>query len=314
MRVRILNPDADDPFAITATQWAAATTRHKAAALSRTDGNDAHILIAPPGVLARALPLAMPDLRMIFLTASGPDRLMPFIWLPDGVLLVNNRGVHGSKVGDYVLMALLMLGNAMPHFAAAQRAQTWAPRFTPVLRGKRVTIIGTGDLGQSAARAAATRGMIPIGVNTRGALVDGFDAVFAVDALDACLPTSDFLVLACPLTAATRGMINRDRLTLLPKGAGVINVGRGALLNTEALCDLLEQDHIGGAVCDVFDPEPIAADDRLWTTRNLVITPHVAADDPASYNDDSLDIFFRNLAAWRAGTPLPNLIDLARGY
>ena len=314
MRARIMNPPADDPFAISTAQWNAAVTRHRVADVALCDSEDAEILIAPPGILARALPLSMPSLRMIFLTASGPDRLMPFTWLPDGVLLVNNRGVHGRKVGDYVLMALLMLGHAMPQFAAAQRAQIWAPRYTEGLRGKRVTIIGTGDLGHGAARAAGTLGMLVTGVNTNGHPVEDFAATVAVAALDTVLPTSDFLVLACPLTAATRGMLDRRRLGLLPSGAGLVNVGRGALLDTNALCDLLEAGQLGGAVCDVFDPEPIAPGDRLWTTRNMMITPHVAADDPATYNDDSLDILFRNLAAWRAGNPLPNLVDVARGY
>ncbi len=317
MRIHIQNPPDSDAFAITRAQWDAAAQRHAASHLEVTidaDGADAELLIASPGVLAGMLPLALPRLRGIFLTAAGPDRLMPFTWLPDDVVLMNNRGVHGRKVGEYVLMALLMLANAMPHYAAAQRAQAWLPRFSPSLRGRAVTIIGTGDLGGGAARQARHCGMVVTGVNTSGAAQAGFDRVVAVADLDTVLPGSEFLVLACPLTAATRNLLNADRLAQLPDGAGLVNVGRGALLDADALCDRLDAGKLGGAVCDVFDPEPIASGDRLWTTPNLVITPHVAADDPSSYNDDSLDIFFRNLAALRAGNRPPNQIDLARGY
>ena len=138
--------------------------------------------------------------------------------------------------------------------------------------------------------------------------------VLPVAALDTELPDSESLVLACPLTPATRNLLHADRLARLPHSAGLVNVGRGALWDQAALCDRLTAGQLGGAVADVFDPEPIPPGDRLWATPNLVITPHVAADDPSSYNADSLDLFFTNLAAWRTGARPPNLVDLARGY
>jgi glyoxylate/hydroxypyruvate reductase A len=315
MRIHIQNPDGDDLFAITEAQWDNAATRHGAAGHAASFGTapgETEILIAPPGVLARMLPLALPHLKMIFLTASGPDRLMPFTWLPPGVALVNNRGVHGRKVGEYVAMALLMLANRMPDYAAQQREQLWQPHFSPVLRGRRVTVVGTGDLGAGAARQARHFGMVVTGVNTSGRSHPDFDQV--VTGLDAVLPGSEFLVLACPLTEQTRNLLDRRRIGLLPPGAGLVNVGRGALLDMVALCDRLDAGTLSGAVCDVFDPEPIAPGDRIWTTSRMVITPHVAADDPSSYNADSLDLFFVNLAAWQVGAVLPNLVDLARGY
>jgi len=314
-RIHIQNPAGDDPFAITQAQWDAAAVRRSAADDTVSFGappDDTEILIVPPGVLARMLPLNLPRLKMIFLTASGPDRLMPFTWLPAGVALVNNRGVHGRKVGEYVAMALLMLANRMPDYAAQQRAKVWQPHFSPVLRGRRVTVVGTGDLGSGAARQARHFGMVVTGVNTSGRAHPDFDRV--VTGIDAVLPDSEFVVLACPLTEQTRNLLDSGRIGLLPAGAGLVNVGRGALLDIAALCDRLDAGTLSGAVCDVFDPEPIAPDDRVWTTRNLVVTPHVAADDPVSYNADSLDLFFVNLAAWRAGTPLPNQVDLTRGY
>ena len=94
----------------------------------------------------------------------------------------------------------------------------------------------------------------------------------------------------------------------------MVNIGRGELLDQDALCDMLDQGHLSGAVLDVFTPEPIPADHRLWSTPNLIISPHTSADDPATYNPRSLDIFLENLRAWRDGKPLPNRFDIVRGY
>jgi phosphoglycerate dehydrogenase-like enzyme len=138
--------------------------------------------------------------------------------------------------------------------------------------------------------------------------------VIGVGGLDAALRGTQFLVLACPLTDATRGLIDRRRLELLPGGAGVVNIGRGELIDQDALCDQLDSGRLSGAVLDVFDPEPIPPGHRLWTTRNLIISPHTSADDPATYNAISLDLFLENLRAWRDGNPLPNRFDIARGY
>jgi glyoxylate/hydroxypyruvate reductase len=109
-------------------------------------------------------------------------------------------------------------------------------------------------------------------------------------------------------------LLDRRRIGLLPAGAGVVNIGRGALLDQDALCDALDAGALGGAILDVFVPEPVPPGHRLWATRNLVMTPHVSADDPLTYNPNSLDIFFQNLRALRDGAPLPNRFDIARGY
>jgi phosphoglycerate dehydrogenase-like enzyme len=135
-----------------------------------------------------------------------------------------------------------------------------------------------------------------------------------VDALDSVLPASEFLILACPLTPQTSGLFDRRRLALLPRGAGLLNIGRGPLLDQDALCDLLQSGHLSGAILDVTAPEPPPPGDRVWATPNLVLTPHVSADNPVTYNPDSLDLFFANLAAFRAGRPMPNRVDTSRGY
>ena len=99
-----------------------------------------------------------------------------------------------------------------------------------------------------------------------------------------------------------------------PEGAGLVNIGRGALLDQDALCDALDNGRLGGAVLDVFVPEPVPPGHRLWTTPNLIMSPHTSADDPDTYNPESLDLFFANLRALRDGQPMPNQFDTQRGY
>ena len=319
MRIHVQNTANDQAFAITPSMWAAADGQGDVS-FGETEAEflaglaEAEVLLTATNALKAYYPCPSPKLKMIFCASAGLDRLAPFDWLPDGVALLNNRGVHGARAGEYAAMALLMLAGKMPQMIAAQHAGRWEKHYASVLAGRHLTVVGTGDLGSSGARLARMFGMRTTGVRTRAVAHLDFDAVVAVDAIDSVLPQTDFLLLAAPLTPETNGMIDRRRLELLPVGAGVINIGRGALLEQDALCDLLDAGHLGGAVLDVFVPEPIPTGHRLWTTRNLVITPHVAADDPATYARHSLQIFLRNLAAFERGEPLPNRFDTARGY
>ncbi|MBU6498232.1 MAG: D-2-hydroxyacid dehydrogenase [Rhodospirillales bacterium] len=324
MRIHVQN-DAHDPhFAITPAQWAQAAELAGEPAHAVSFGDDpgalaaalqsAEMLIAGPATLAAHRPLAAPHLRLIFCTAAGVDRLLPLDWLPAGAALLNNRGAHGAKVGEYVAMALLMLGSGLPAMLRNQRAHAWRPLFTPTLRDRQVVVVGAGDLGGAAAGAARRFGARVTGVRASGAPHPDFDRMVAADALDSVLPGADFLVLACPLTDATRHLLDARRLALLPRHAGVVNVGRGALLDQAALAAALREARLGGAVLDVVSPEPLPAGDPLWDAPNLILTPHVAADDPTRYSAHTLEIVFRNLRAGRAGLAYPNRVDPGRGY
>lgn len=274
---------------------------------------DAEILIAHAAALLGGLPPA-PKLRLVYVTSAGLEKLAPFEWLPRGVKLLNNRGTHAAKAGEFGLMALLMLVNRMPALFTAQREGRWRQKHGSVLAGHHVVVVGLGTLGGTTAQHARQFGMRVTGIRTRAEPHPGCDRVLAVADLDAVLPEAEMLFLATPLTDATKGLLSRARIALLPNGAGVVNIGRGALLDQDALLDALDSGRLGGAVLDVFDPEPVPPGHRLWTTPNLIITPHTSADDPNTYNARSLDIFFDNLRAFQDGRPLPNLFDPVRGY
>lgn len=274
---------------------------------------DAEVLIAQASSLIPGLPPS-PDLKLIYVTSAGLEKLAPFAWLPEGVPLLNNRGAHGAKAGEFGLMALLMLVNWIPFLATAQREGRWAQKHGSVLAGHRALVIGLGTLGGSIAQHARDFGMRVTGVRTRNEPHPACERVVGVSELETVLSEAQFVVLAAPLTPATRGLLSRERIGMLPEGAGVVNVGRGPLADQEALLDALDSGHLGGAVLDVFEQEPIPPGHRLWTTRNLIITPHTSADDPNTYNARSMDIFFENLRAFREGKVLPNRFDPARGY
>ena len=271
-------------------------------------------LVSQTGALSRLLPLQAPALRLVFCTSAGLDDLAPFDWLPEGVPLLNNSGTHAAKAGEYGIMALLMLASRIPALATAQRERRWAPLHGSILAGRRVVVVGLGALGGSAASQAARFGMRVTGVRATPAPHPACERVVTMDALDAVLPEAEFLFLAAPLTPLTQGLLSRERVAMLPEGAGVVNIGRGALVDQDALLDALDDGRLSGAVLDVFEQEPAPPGHRLWTTPGLLMTPHVSADDPQTYNARSLDIFFDNLRALRDGEPLPNRFDPARGY
>ena len=322
--VLIVNAAEPDAFAVTPQQWQAAMRRagqprfgvcFATDAQLATDAKaaealaTAEIVITGTAIMARLLALPMPRLRTVFLLAAGVDRLAGRPW-PEGVRLLNNRGVHGAKLHDYILWALLALHLRMPALGAAQAARRWQPIYTHAIAGKRLTVLGTGDLGGAAAGAGRALGMRVTGVSRQGRAHPACERVLASAALDTVLPETDALVLACPLTPATRGLLDARRLALLPAGAQVVNVGRGALLDQAALVAALATGRLGGAVLDVTDPEPPPPDDPLWSAPNLILTPHVSADDPAIYNDASLDRFFATIDQ----PAPPNLVDFSLGY
>lgn len=326
MRIHLHNPPNDPLFEFSLPMWEDAVARAPEIGQGHqvTVGNnasdfaaamaEAEALICDVGVVRRYFPCPAPRLKLLFLTNAGLDRLAPFDWLPPGVTLMNNRGTHATKSGEFGIMSLLMLANRVPAMVTNQRAGQWRKLWGAVIGGRTVTIIGLGSLGGAVADQAHRFGMTVTGVRANPAPHPACVQVIGTGGLDAALPGTEFLVLACPLTEATRGIVDRRRLGLLPPGAGIVNIGRGELVDQDALCDLLNTGHLSGAVLDVFTPEPIPEGHRLWTTPNLVISPHTSADDPATYNPYSLDLFLDNLRALRDGNPLPNRFDIARGY
>jgi phosphoglycerate dehydrogenase-like enzyme len=311
-------------FHLTEEKWSAAAKRHRdlAKKIRVTIGWDGDIIddaLKTADVMINSNPPRenlrdrAPRLKWIQTTGAGVDGLMPMTWLPDDVTLTNNSGAHGEKAEDSCTMALLMLNARMPEVLTNQRERRWQPIFTTPIEGKTAVIVGFGDLGQAAGRAAKKLGLEVIAVTRSGKAGKPADAVYPASRIDRTLPKADFVIVTTPLTAETRGLISRERLDLLEPHAGFVNIGRSPIVDYAALVEKLEKREIAGAVLDVFDQEPLPPESPLWTTPNLVITPHISCDDPR-YIDQLFDTWFANLERFIAGKKLRNIVDRQLGY
>jgi phosphoglycerate dehydrogenase-like enzyme len=253
-------------------------------------------------------------LQLVHCTNAGVERYMPLDWLPAGVRLTNSRGIHAAKAGEFGLMALLMLNQRIPAYVADQAQRRWQPVLTTVIAGKTALIVGTGGLGAAVARCARRMAIKTIGISRTGALVEGFDQVANAARLDQHLPEADFVVLACPLTDATRGLIDARRLALMKRGASLVNMARAGVADYEAVRAALIGGSLSGAVLDVFAPEPLPASAPWWDVPGLMMTPHVSCDSPDGYVERALEVFGENLRRLHAGEALINVVDPALGY
>jgi len=255
-----------------------------------------------------------PRLKWIHCIGAGVEHLCPMDWLPAGVTLTNNKGAHADKAGEYALMAVLMLHNHMPAILSNQRKAAWESLFSTPIAGKTVGLVGVGSIGGGAAQQLAKMPVHVIGVSRHGEPHPDVDEMHAMDALDAVLPRLDYVFVSLPATPETVGLFDRERLRLLKPGAGIVNVGRGATFDYDALAELLAEGRLSGAIIDVFEQEPLPADSPLWSAPNFVVTPHVSADDGDSYVEITLRLFFDNLRRFLADEPLRNVVRPELGY
>ena len=255
-----------------------------------------------------------PKLKWIHCSGSGVEHLAPMDWMPASLTLTNNKGIHAAKAGEFGLMAVLMLHSHIPAVVCNHRNHTYDSLYASPIAGKTLVVIGPGSLGAAAAKKVQALGVHVIGVNRSGNAVDGCDEVVTTDQLDDVLTQADYLLASAPDTVETRGLMDRRRLNLLKPSAGVINIGREAIMDYEALCDKLDEGSLAGAILDVFDPEPIETTSRLWDTKNLIVTPHISADDGDAYIQMTLDLFFRNMQRYLSGKEFLNPVRPELGY
>ncbi len=261
------------------------------------------------GLAARA-----PCLKWIHLTGAGIEHVMPLTWLPDGVALTNNRGVHADKAGEYAAMAVLALNARLPAYATRKAQRRWEQTFATVITGKTVVVVGVGHMGAAAAGRLRALGMHVLGIRASAEPCPGVDEMYAPDQLDRVLPRADFLLLTLPATPHTRGLIGARELDLLRPGAGIVNMARATVMDYPALAERLRDGRISGAILDVFEPEPLPMDSYLWDVPNLIMTPHVSSDDAERYAINTVELFFSNFHKIKNGETLLNLVDHTRQY
>jgi glyoxylate/hydroxypyruvate reductase len=262
------------------------------------------------------MPRNCPRLRWVQGTSAGIGGLLERTGLAGTDLIFTTAsGVHATPLAEFALLGLLYFAKDMPQLTARQAERHWQRHTTTQLAGSSALVVGLGRIGREVARLLSAAGVEVHGAGRAGRSYDvpGLASAVGSDQLGQVLPDVHALVLACPLTEETRGLIGAAELALLPRGAVVVNISRGAVVDEEALIAALRSGHLGGAFLDVFAAEPLPAGSPLWEMPNVVVSPHSAAT-VAAENGLITDLFCDNLQRWLAGRPLRNVYDRAAGY
>ncbi len=266
------------------------------------------------------LPAIACQLVWIQATSSGIGQLVKRLGydrsLPKTVF-TTARGVHAQPLAEFCLLSMLVFNKKLARLGRDQRRKHWERYAGTDLAGRTMGIIGVGAVGAEVARVARALRMNVVGVKRR---VEGVEPaslhlseLYSPAQLHEVLRRSEFLVLTLPHTAETERMIGAAELALLPQGAVLINIGRGALVNESALIEALRSGHLGGACLDVFEEEPLPPGSPLWEMPNVLISPHSASTSDRE-NHRLTVLFCENLRRFLAGDPLINRLDTERLY
>lgn len=241
----------------------------------------------------------LPELRLVQTLNAGYEQWLPH--LPDGVVLSNGRGAHGGSSAEWVVAALLAIYRELASFRERQAAGVWRPRDTETLIGKRIVILGAGDLAANlAARLAPFETEVTlVGRHAR-------PGVIALDDVGEVLPSADAVVAMLPGTEATHHLIDAAFLSRLRDGAVVVNVGRGGAVDTDALLAELTAGRLRAAL-DVTEPEPLPAGHPLWSAPGLLLTPHVAGSTEGAW-DRAWRIALHQIDVFAGGGRPPNQV------
>jgi D-2-hydroxyacid dehydrogenase (NADP+) len=251
------------------------------------------------------------NLRWIQALSTGTDRFIPLLINRPNIKLTSARGAHGPAVSEMAIMLMLALARRLPSAVRNQERRQWTNEIGTLLYRKTVGIAGVGVIGREIARYAKAFSMRTVGFGTRIDRLDHLDAAHVYSELCDVVPKLDFLILTTPLRVDTVGLINRSILEQMKSTAFLINVGRGPLVDEEALIVALRLHRIAGAAMDVFNQEPLPESSPLWTLDNLLITPHVAGA-PDRYPESVIPIIRTNLRLMLADRSA-ELINLVNG-
>lgn len=265
---------------------------------------------------AEELPSLAGRLRWIQGTSAGIGQLVKRLRYGERTdwRFTTSSGVHAGPLAEFAVLAMLYFTKDVSGLQAAQAARRWQRLAMDQLAGQTLAVIGLGKIGRRIAAAGHAFGMRVIGTRRDVSQpVAGVAALYSPDELPTLLRQAQFLVLACPHTAETEGLIGAAELATLPRGAVLINVARGAVVDQPALIAALRSGQLGGAALDVTNPEPPPKDDPIWEAPNVLISPH-SASTAVTENERIVEIFIENLQRWQAGEPLLNELDVERGY
>lgn len=259
------------------------------------------------------------NLKWLCVPSAGIDYLMkPGCFANEGCILTNSAGAYGVSIAEHIIAVTLMMMRRITEFHLETDKKIWgSPRAQKSIKDSRITVLGTGDIGCGfAKRARAFEPANITGICRSGICSEqSFDRILKIGNLDSVLPETDLLVMCLPDTPQTRNLLSRERIGMLPEGAFIVNVGRGSAIDEDALADALDEGALGGAALDVFRTEPLPQDSRLWNTKGLLITPHVAGNLTLDHTmNRNVEMFCEDLLNYAGGLPLKHEVDRRKGY
>jgi len=260
-------------------------------------------------------------LKWIHSTAAGVAQLMYSELRDSGIMVTNPSGIFSVPMAEHTMGLLLALARNLPDSVRGQDRARWAqqeiwdqPQHLTELNGKVLLIVGYGSIGREVAKRAKAFDMRVWGMTRSGMGEQAYvENIFAVSQLAEALPDADYVMICAPETAETKDLIGAAEIAKMKRGARLINVARGSLLDETALVQALESGALGGAALDVAQTEPLPAESPLWKAPNLFITPHTSGVSDRLW-DRQTAILIDLLERWFAGQDLFNQVDFARGY
>ncbi len=254
------------------------------------------------------------NLKWMQTTSAGLDMMLTPEVREMGLQVTNASGLHAAPVVETAWALTLAVSRYLKHFGECQQKHAW-DQFTPYdLNDRTAGVVGLGGIGRRYAKIASAFGMRVIAVDKHVQEKPAeVDELWTLEGLNDLCAEADVVMIACPATAETQGLIGAEQLALMKPTGIIVNIARGGIIDEPALIECLTEGRIAGAGLDVTKVEPLPEDDPLWDTPRLVITPHIAGWS----NDRSRSVvrfFCENLTRYKAGEPLRNLVDQQRGY
>lgn len=262
------------------------------------------------------LPDLAPRLKWIQATSAGIGQFVKRMRYAERTdwIFTTASGTHSRPLAEFVIFSMLYFAKNYEYLHSEKAAQHWARYCAEELAGRTLAIIGMGKIGREVARLAKAFDMRVVGSRRDPSqAVPGIDALYAPNDLQPLLENAHYLCICTPHTPETERLIGREQLALLPRGAVVINIGRGQIIDQAALVEALRSGHLRGAALDVFEVEPLPQGDPLWTMPNVIISPH-SASTAETENVKIVNLFSENLRRYLAGEPLLNVLDIERLY
>lgn len=243
---------------------------------------------------------SLPNLKWINLLSSGTNHLPMEQIKTRNIKLTTSRGIHGIPISEYVFATLLYFIKRIEIFNQLKATKTWEMHKTEELYGKTIGILGTGAIGSEIGKRAKAFGMLPIGVNRSGQIIENFDEVYPISELEEQINRFDIIVSALPSTKETTHLVNKQLINKMKDNLIFINVGRGDLVVEADLLEAIIDEKFFCVVMDVFYEEPLPKDSKLWDCENVIITPHISSST-SKYIPRALSLFYQKFDLFTKG-------------